>query len=212
MLLSVAVEQSLLADADNVDALLDELTAYECDGFYVLLEIDPQTDPAQAAVHVERGLYITHTLSKINDYTVWAGYAGLNGYVYRAAGATVSAGGWWQKQNTWATGNWSASGGGRQPHPRIYLESLLGSLRIDVELERIVRQRSDPGLATDVLSGAGLLAQDFLNGRVFDGNYDRPEMTAQLFSVCRALDRRVTGNTQTDIRRTFDDAVAAEEL
>jgi hypothetical protein len=212
LFVSVAIQQSLLADPDNVDALLDELTAYECEGFYVLIELNPRTDPAEAAVLLERALYIVYTLTEVNDYSVWVGYAGLNGFAYRAVGAAAFAGGWWQKQNWWSPSHWTAGGGGRAPRPRIYLESILGSLLIDTELRLVARQRTDSELFDDLLEGAGPLASEFRQGRQFDGNYDRAEMTAQLFAVCSALDARVTGNVEVDLRRVMDDVTGAEDL
>lgn len=212
LLVSVAIQQSLLSDPDNVDGLLDELTTYECDGFYLLIELNPRTDPAEAAVLFERALYIVYALAELNDYILWVGYAGLNGFAYRAVGAEIFAGGWWQKQNWWSPGHWTAGGGGRAPRPRIYLESILGSLLIDAELRPIARQRTDTDLLGDLLGGAGELAAQFLGGRPFDGNYDRGEMTAQLFAVCGELDSRATGDLVPDLRRVLDDIGEAEDL
>lgn len=212
LLLSAAIQQSLLADPDNVDALLDELTAYECEGFYLLIELNPRTDPAEAAVLFERALYIVYTLAKVNEYRVWVGYAGLNGFAYRAAGAEAFAGGWWQKQNWWSPSHWTAGGGGRAPRARMYLETILGSLLIDTELRLIARQRSDTDLLAELLDGAGPLAAAFAEGRPYDGNYDRADMTAQLYAVCSALDARITGDVEADLRRVLGDITQAEEL
>ena len=212
LLISVAIQQSVLADPENVDALLDELTAYECEGFYLLIEMNPRTDPAEAAVHFERALYIVYTLAEVNEYAVWVGYAGLNGYAYRAAGAEAFAGGWWQKQNWWSPSHWTAGGGGRAPRARIYLESILGSLLIDNELQAISRQRTDTDLLADLLDGAGPLADAFAQGRPYDSNYDRADMTAQLFAVCSALDARINGDVKADLRQVLTDITRAEEL
>ena len=212
LLLSVAIRQSLLADPDNVDALLDELTAYECEGFYLLIELNPRTDPAEAAVLFERALYVVYMLAEVNEYTVWVGYAGLNGFAYRAVGAKAFAGGWWQKQNWWSPSHWTAGGGGRAPRPRIYLESILGSLLIDSELRLISRQRTDPDLQADVLEGAGQLAADFTAGRPYDGSYDRADMTAQLFAVCSSLDARVADDLEENLRQILGGITGAEEL
>lgn len=209
LLVSVAVGDSLLADPDNVDALLDELTAYECDGFYLLFELNPRTDPTQASVLFERALYVIYTLAEVNEYIVWVGYAGINGYVYRAVGAEAFGGGWWQKQNWWSPGHWTPGGGGRQPRPRIWLESILGSLLIDNELRPL--QRLDGDLFGELLAGAGPLAADFVAGRRFDGNYERAEMTSQLFAVCSALDARITGDVEADLRRVLDEIGDAED-
>lgn len=212
LLISVAVDESLLTDRDNVDALLDELTAYECEGFYLLFELGPSTDPARHSVLFERALYVVYTLAEVNEYTVWVGYSGLNGYVYRAAGAQAVAGGWWQKQNWWSTAHWTPGPGGRSPRPRIWLESILGSLLIDDELRLISRQRRDASLFADVLDGVGQLASDFAAGRPFDGNYDRPEMAAQLFAVCSALDDRISADIEPDLRRVLLDIARADDF
>jgi hypothetical protein len=212
LLVSVAVAQSLLADPDSVDSLLDELTSYECAGFYLLLDLDPRLDPSELAVLTERALYIVYTLTQVQEYTVWIGYSGLKGYILRAAGADALTGGWWQKQNSWSTANWSAGGRGRAPRPRIYLDSLVGSLLIDTELELISRQNIDPSLYRDVLTGSGDLADAFLNGRDFDSDYPRPDMIAQLFSVLGELDRRLEGDVESDMRQVLDDIADAEVL
>jgi len=212
LFISVAIQQSLLADSENVDALLDELTTYECDGFYLLIEFDPKTDPVEGADQFERALYIVYTLAEVNDFAVWVGYAGLSGFAYRAVGAEAFAGGWWQKQNWWSPGHWTPGRGGRAPRPRIYLESLLGPLLIDVELSAISRQRTDTDLLADVLAGAGPLADEFARSRPFDSNYDRGEMEAQLFAVCAEVDVRITGDVQADLRRVLRDVGEAQGL
>jgi hypothetical protein len=163
-------------------------------------------------VLLERALYIVYTLAVINEYRVWIGYAGLTGFVYRAVGAEGFAGGWWQKQNWWSPSHWTPGGGGRMPRPRIYLESILGSLLIDSELRLISRQRSDDELLHDLLDGSGELAAQFEAGRAYDERYERSEMAAQLFAVCAALDARVSGDIETDLRRVLDDIAAAEDL
>ncbi len=208
LLISVAIQHSVLDDPDNVDALLDELTAYECDGFYLLMELPSRSDPAHASVRLESALYIVYMLAKVNEYTVWVGYSGLSGFVYRAAGAQASAAGKWQKQNRWSPDHWLVSGGGRPPTPRIYLQSLLGSLVIDAELQRIAQQRTDATLLTELLNGACDLA--FLRERRFGGPYDRSELAEQLFSVCGKLDSRITGSVEEDMRRILDDIATAE--
>lgn len=212
LLISVAVQEALLADPENVDALLDELTSYECEGFYLLMERNPNTDAAESAVLLERALYIVYALTQLNGYEVWVGYAGLNGFVFRAVGAQAFGAGWWQKTNWWSPSHWTPGAGGRQPRPRIHLESIIGSLLIDAELRPLSRQRTDAALATDLLAGAGPLSADFVNGRGYDGAYDRAEMIAQGFAVCGALDGRITGNFGDDMSRILDDIADAEVL
>lgn len=209
---SVAVQESLLSDDDNVDALLDELTSYDCPGFYLLFELDPDLDSAQAAAVFERALYVVYTLTELNDFTVWVGYAGLTGYVFRAVGATAFGAGWFRKQQWWSPSHWTGSGGGRQPLPRIYLDTMLGSLLIDAELQAVARQRTDSTLFEDLTSGRGPLAQRLKTRTSFDGDYPRAELTAQLFAVCRELDSRIVGDVRRDVRTVLGDVADAELL
>lgn len=207
---SVAVQESLLSDDDNVAALLDELTSYDCEGFYLLFELDPDLDSAQGAAVLERALYIVYTLAELNDFTVWVGYAGLAGYAFRAVGATAFGAGWFRKQQWWSPSHWTGSGGGRQPLPRIYLDTLLGSLRIDAELQAVARQRTDGALFDDLTSGEGQMAQRLRTRRSFDGTYPRAELTAQLFAVCRELDSRIVGDVRRDVETVLDGVIDAE--
>jgi len=212
LLISVAAERSLLADPDNVDALLDELTALEAHGFYLLFEIDPNLDPAQAAVLYERALYIVHTLARLNEYTVWVGYAGLAGYVFRAVGAEAFGAGWFRKQQWWSPSHWTGAGGGRQPRPRVFLDSVVGSLILETELGPVARQRSDSVLLADVIASAGDLAESIGAGRSVTDDFTRDELNAQLFAVCNELDGRISGDVGRDLSRVLDDIAAAQQL
>jgi hypothetical protein len=165
-----------------------------------------------AAVLLERALYLVYVLSQLNEYEVWVGYAGLAGFVFRAVGAQAFGAGWWQKTNWWSPSHWTAGGGGRQPRPRIHVESLVGSLLIDAELQLVARQRTDASLFEDVLVGSGGLAGEFRSGRTFDGAYDRGEMFAQLLAVCGALDDSIIGNLGRDVASVLDRIATAEVL
>lgn len=213
LMVSVAVQESVLSDQDNVDALLDELTTYTCAGFYVLFELNPQGDPAEAALKWERALYIVHTLSILNDFEVWVGYAGMGGFAFRAVGASAFGAGWFQKQQWWSTSHWTASGGGRQPRPRVFLDTVLGSLVISGEVALVARQETDADLFNDLIAAAsGPVAARLTESRSFDDDFSRDELNAQLFATCRAVDDRLTGQPENDLRTFRDQLAAARSL
>jgi hypothetical protein len=213
LFVSSAIDRSLLADEDSVNSLLDELSALECDGFYLLFELPPRLDPAQLEQHLARAMYIVYVLGELNGYDVWTGYSGLTGYLMRAAGASAFGGGFFQKQQWWATSHWTGSGGGRQPRPRIALDTILGSLLIDAELGPLLRQRRDADLAETILLSRGEMAEDYrARGSISGAEPDRARMTAQLLAVCRSLDSRISGDVSADLRRVREAITDAQEL
>jgi hypothetical protein len=212
MFLSVAVEQFVLNDEDSVNGLLDELTTYDVPGFYLLFEINPELEGGRQAALLTESLYIVHTLARIQGKEVWVGYAGLTGYLYRAVGASAFAAGGFRKQQWWSPGHWKAgTGGGRGgPRPRIYLETLLGSLLAETELATIRSQRSDLLLGPDLIAGPGGLAGAYREGTASEP--DRRTCAAQLFDVCAELDARITGDLLADIARVRTDIAAAADF
>jgi hypothetical protein len=84
---------------------------------------------------------------------------------------------------------------------------MLGSMLIDTELQAVARQRTDGELFDELTSSKGPLADDISSRRAFDGNYPRPQLTAQLFAVCRELDSRIVGNVVEDLNRVLGDIV-----
>jgi hypothetical protein len=210
MLISVALERTALTDPSGINQLLDELTAQDADGYYLMFEIDPALDSTTQAALLSEALYVTHTLSVIREKLVWVGYAGLSGYLYRAVGAHAFAAGWFQKQQWWTLGHWGPPGKGRTPRPRIVLDSILGSLLIEPELENARTQRYDRLLPGELLAGAGDMARAIREGETPDTG--RNACAAQLFSVCCELDRRITANTKDNLRRVVADVEEAELL
>lgn len=210
LLVSVALERAALADTKGVNQLLDELTAQDVDGYYLMFEIDPTLDSTTQAALLAEALYITYTLSVLQEKIVWVGYAGLSGYLYRSVGAQAFAAGWFQKQQWWSLGHWGPPGQGRTPRPRIVLDSILGSLLIDPELESARAQRYDRLLPGQLVAGAGDMAQAIREGNAPDT--DRKACAAQLFSVCCELDSRISGDTKNNLRRVLADVEAAELL
>jgi hypothetical protein len=213
LLLSAAIEQYVLADQDAVNTLLDELTGHDVPGYYLLFEIDPGVDGGRQATLLAEALYVVYTLGVTQARTVWVGYTGLSGYLYRAVGADAFAAGWFQKQQWWSPGHWSGAGGGggKAPRPRVFLDRLLGSILTETELTTVRSQRNDPDLADDLLGGCGELAEAYRAGS--RGEPDRAECAAQLLEVCSELDERIGDEDVLEDMETVEaDLANAREL
>lgn len=214
LLLCAAIRDQLLRDDRAVDDLLDELTRYEVDGFYLLGEVDIAGD-LDVAINSARGcLKLVSELTARGRYEVWSGYTGFAGMAHSAAGASAVASGWFLKQQWWSPSHWEAgTGGGQAPAPRIALESISGEARWDTELPRILAAREgNPDLVARVLAGAGDLAA-YLRGasRISEAPPDRPRMVQQLVDVLSAQDANVL---QADDPRqaAFDHFSSAQTL
>lgn len=209
---TVAIRDSVLANEIEVNTLLNEITAWDCDGFYLLFEIDPNLDPTKQDDLLERALWITYSLGDLNEFPVWVGYAGLGGYAFRAAGASAFAAGWWQKLQYWTPDHWLEGGGGRQPRPRAVLDSLLGSILIETELAAI--RRADNQLYADLVSGVGPLSAALRQSSpsTVAGATDRDQQAAQLFAVCSELDGRPVGSFDQRGRQLLNDIAGTLDL
>lgn len=210
LLISVALERTALADPKGINQLLDELTAQDFDGYYLMFEIDPGLDASMQAALLSEALYVSYTLSVVREKLVWVGYSGLTGYLHRAVGASAFAAGFFQKQQWWSLGHWGPPARGRTPRARIVLDSILGSLLIETELAAARSQRYDSLLGNDLLAGAGPLAQALREGS--SPSTDRGTCAAQLFAVCEELDRRIGTDLDANLARIIGDIEAAELL
>jgi hypothetical protein len=204
LLISVAASRSLLANEEEVNALLDDLTTLECAGFYLLVELEGDGS-VRTDEQLDRALWMTYSLAELNEFRVWIPYAGLAGYLFRAVGAEAFAAGWWQKLQAWSPGHWTETGGGRQPRPRVFLESLLSNVLLE-ELGAL--RTSDRPLYDEVVAGVGPVAATLRTSLPQNMTPTRDELAAQLFAVCHELDSRVTGTLQERGARLVDDLAA----
>lgn len=209
ILLTLALQQSFLADADSVDGLLDEITGFDCDGFYLLFELPPDADRSVAAPLIQRALYAVNVLAD-NDFSVWVGYVGLGGYAMRAAGAEAVATGWFQKQQWWSPSHWTPSSGGRQPRPRAFLPSVANSLILSSELDPL--SRADAALYRAAIDGSGPISTDLRGGRSPADTFHRGECVEQLFATLAEFESRITGSVEDDLRQVRDDLEDAVAL
>lgn len=198
LFVSVAARSALLSDRALVDDLLDELTRYEVDGFYILAEVDVSRDLGAAHAAAEGTMNLVRALTQEAGYRVWVGYAGKAGVVLRAAGAEATAGGWFHKQQWWSPSHWESSTGGQAPVARLSLTPLLGALRWEPEVQRLLDlRRRDAALVAEVLSGPGALSTSLRNGGSAGVAPERPELVAQLLTVLSSLDNALPGDVSS---------------
>ena len=163
LLISVSLERAALADPKGINQLLDELTAQDFDGYYLMFEIDPGLDSSMHATLLSEALYVSYTLSVVREKLVWVGYSGLTGYLHLGPAPTPLPllPGSSKKQQWWSLGHWGPPARGRTPRARIVLDSILGSLLIETELAAVRSQRYDNLLGNDLLTGAGAPLERF---------------------------------------------------
>lgn len=157
---TIAVSEESFRDTEMMNEYLDELTTLEVDGFYfVIFERGAGYRSAVAQDILPNVLRFIYSLGEVNLYRLLAGYADLNGYLYRIVGASAFASGWSQSLRRLTEDKWAERTGGRRPRPRYTSVPLFNSIPIDPDLRRIYEE----GQITRVLANSpfdGVLARD----------------------------------------------------
>lgn len=183
--LSLPVTERVL-DADaSIHALMGALRRTKANGIYLLLELNPNTDPTAYASRFARALWLAHRLVAA-DFRVRVGYAGLSGFLFRAAHAEATAAGWYQNRRWWTLAHWRARSGGAWTG-RTALDTVMALLEPN-ELAAI--RDADPSVFGRLTAGVGPLAAALRRSPARAGRpVTHEEETAQYFAVCGALDR-----------------------
>lgn len=103
--MSVPLSESLLNDKDQVDQLLDELTGdlINVRGFYVFVEKSVMGTPLwNDSTSLAGYLYFIYALNG-NGFEVITGYSGFVGLLFKLAGASYVASGWWKSLREFST-------------------------------------------------------------------------------------------------------------
>jgi hypothetical protein len=188
-------------------AVVGALSRLDVDGIYLLVELDPALDDGTYAAHLEAALWIVERLSRRSRVRV--GYTGLNGWVFRAAGAEASATGWFQNRRSWSPSNWLARKGGS----RLERAALKAPLALLTPADLAAVRDANLNLFQQLVSGAGPLAARLRASPARAGDeISLSDHAAQLFAVCHELDHRVGTDFQTDARRILSEVSAATAL
>jgi hypothetical protein len=138
---SSVIEETALANWEDVANWLDVATGLDADGFYVVVDrVTQESYPAMwNPSHLTNLLRLVYSLSQLNEYEVLAGYSDIEGILQVAAGASGSAAGWFYSLRAFSDSKWQPSSGGRQAIPRAFSVGLLTPLLAVGEGEQVAQ-------------------------------------------------------------------------
>lgn len=209
LFVSAPVEAALLDDGLQQErlAVAGALVRSGADGVYLLVELDPALDDATYSTRLENALWMVNRLSQ--EMRVRVGYTGLNGWIFRAAGAEATAAGWFQNRRYWSLRHWIKRSGGS----RLERVALLPPFAMLTPADLAAVRDANLNLYTQLLGNVGPLANRLARSPATAGAPISLEAhAAQLFAVCQHLDAAVGSNFRTDARQIIADVAAAETL
>ncbi len=150
LLVTIVLSESSLRDATRMNEFLDTLSTLEVAGFYLLVQRNgSMLEPAMDVISMSNILYFIYVLATLNDYRVVVGYSDWMGFLFQAAGATMSASGWHNSLKQFTLGRFLPQTGGRRPRKRYSSLPLISCPLVVPELEDVFRA----GLLRSVLTG-----------------------------------------------------------
>jgi hypothetical protein len=153
LLLTFVLAEQCLSSRRELDVFLDQLTAWEMKGIYLLVAREESSysqrfEPQRLA----NLMYLIHVLSHLNDFEVIVGYSDFCGLLLRAVGAAAFATGWNQSLRQFCRRSFIRQRpGGKLPRLRYSSAPLLNSILLS-ELD----QTFDVGDLEIILSGIPL--------------------------------------------------------
>lgn len=144
ILASLPLYYKSLVDVEQRRDLLNRITRYDVDGFYVSVEFEKDSRyPLTGSSNVYSLLHLLNVLRK-NRYKVLAGHTHQIAHLLFGIGITAFASGHYQNLRSFDTRRWEPEdqqGGGRIV-VKYYTDKLLNDLRVDPELD-LMYQKSD---------------------------------------------------------------------
>ena len=148
LLISLVVEEDALRQRSQVDDWLDDLTALDADGFYIVVRRRDDTYQQNYESTILSSLMrVCHSLAEINEFRVFVGYTDIAGLLLHAVGIEGTGTGWYGNLRQFTLRRFEETSGGRTPLTRYSSSLLLNSIYV-YELSAIYSS----GLATEVLS------------------------------------------------------------
>ena len=123
-MISLCVQETAFQDIDSVNHMLDELTAWEVEGFYVVIDRNASSvfEPSIDEQRLANIMYFLYSLSVINNYKVIVGYVNLLSIPYSAICNAEFAVGWFGKTRMFTQSGFINSKGGNRPKLRYLSE------------------------------------------------------------------------------------------
>lgn len=146
---SLPIYQSSLVDVDHRTDLLNRITQFDIDGFYVSAEFDEEDRyPLVGSANIYAFLDLINRLKRAR-YEVLIGHTHQIAHLFFGIGADAFASGHYQNLRAFDTRRWDPEdeqGGGRIVI-KYYTDKLLNELRVDPELD-LMYQKTDFDLDT----------------------------------------------------------------
>jgi len=128
LLISVVFSELALAHSQQVSEFLDNISLFETDGFYLLVErnsaVYSQDFHPPRLAQIMRMIYAL----KRSRFEIVCGYSDFTNLLYAAVNADAGATGWSQKLKRFNRGRFQPSAGGRRPRDRYSSSRLINSI------------------------------------------------------------------------------------
>lgn len=190
---SLVLGEDILKSRASTDDLLNEVSLYDATGFYIIIDYSVSTyDQAYNSEILANLLYLTYSLSELNDFEVVFGYTSLVGLLLHVVGAAATACGWFRTSKQFSLTRFVPTSGGRQPRPRYTSVPLLNSILINPELAGIAQL----GLLDQVLTGTSF--DGVFRPNPASATWPREAMTLHHWQALRDVSDRILA--QGDVR------------
>jgi hypothetical protein len=150
LLLSLVMDETALRNGDALNEFLDIITAWDVEGFYIVVRRTDRGYPAYCEEIVLRNqMYLAYVLAEMNNFEVVFGYTDVLGVLLHAVGVAATGTGWHNSLRQFSLSRFQPSTGGSPPRPRYTSQTLLNSILVVPELAGI----QTVGQMGNVLSG-----------------------------------------------------------
>ncbi|HEY5528077.1 MAG TPA: hypothetical protein VIL51_01355 [Thermoleophilia bacterium] len=139
---SVVLDESALGNWNAISDWLDVVTTLEVRGFYLVVNRRSKDYPPRTwdSVGLANLLRIIYVLAELNEYELYFGYSDIVGQLGVAVGASAACSGWHYSLRTFNQQKWQPQPpGGRAPAPRYFVDKMWTTLRVDPELDALLR-------------------------------------------------------------------------
>lgn len=192
LFLTLVIEEYLLGDWELTRRLLDFITIYDVDGFYLIISHRADDHPLRwdPGTLSRAGLIVSQLTSEHNNYRLIVGYAGLTGFYFRCLGAEAFASGWINGLQRFHKSRWEPGGFGKPPLPRFVSPKAFGNLLVVEHVAPLIEETSPPFDPETLISGVLGSELKALSPDRYD-QWTKAQFRRSHFETCNTLDVRV---------------------
>lgn len=137
ILVSLCIDEDAFKNREAMEEFLDSITAFDCDGFYVIIKKTSPDELIWEASVLTNIMLFLYKLSFINMYKVILGYSYLISLLFAACGNIDFASGWFKNLQVFSKDNYELRNGGRRPRPTYLTAKLLNSILLSPSVEAL---------------------------------------------------------------------------